>query len=118
MRIVRLLDDVGDRQLELVGVKAARLVVGHETVTRPEVEKNVRGLRDDERSRSEERRCERAEPRRMQELHHRLHPAPFGLGAARDVDVGGVCLFEREANELSPPLNRRPIKELVGIGHG
>ena len=58
MRVVDLADQVGDRQLQLVGTEATRLVGRNEAQARAEVEQDVRDLRDDERVRAQERRRE------------------------------------------------------------
>ena len=58
MRVVRLHQEVGDRELEVVGLHAARLVLGTEAEARSEVLQDGAGLRQRQRAVAQERRRE------------------------------------------------------------
>src|SRR5437660_11185684 len=59
MRIVGFIDDIGDRQLQLMRPEPSRLVARREPMTPPEIEEDVRGLRDQYLAILEKRRGKR-----------------------------------------------------------
>src|SRR2546423_9194760 len=73
MRIVGFIDDIGDRQLQLMRPEPSRLVARREPVTPPKIEEDVRGLRDQYLAILEKRRGKRAMPR-SRPLPLPLHP--------------------------------------------
>src|SRR5690606_16658757 len=110
MRVVRLLDEVGDGELELVGPEPARLVRRGKAVPAAKIEEDVRGLADEEPAGLEKGWCEgRAlDPAAVEEAQHRAHAA----APPRHIDIVGAGILEREANELAPPLYLRPVVKL------
>ena len=112
--VVNLGDEIRDRELKPMGEQAPRLVLRREAELRPEIIEDVGDMRDDERAVAQERRRERGLRRAaLEHRRHRLHAAP-GPSLARDVDVRRAGRLEREAHELAPPLDARPVEELVG----
>src|SRR5467141_2448802 len=112
MRIVNFDKPVADRELELVRPDPGCLAFRHEAVARREPEEDVRGLRDHQVSRFQERRCEGRALLRFasQELHQRRHAL---LGKSRDVQVIGTRFLESKSDEFSTALYRGPVIELV-----
>ncbi len=91
----------------LVQPQPLRLRLRREAEPRSQVVQDQRGLRDDQRAGAQERRRKHLVALHLQ--HHRLHaPRP-----ARDIDVIGARVLEREADEFAPPLDARPVVELV-----
>jgi hypothetical protein len=76
--------------------QAARLAFRSEAKAGSEIEKDIRGLRDNELSRLEIRRREH-----------------LWLVGRVLVEVGGTGILEREPNELAAPLDGGPVIELV-----
>src|SRR5205807_8100334 len=89
----------------------AGLAPGGKAQTGSEVEQDVRGLRDQQLSRAQERRRERRPLDRgtCQHVFHRPHAAR----TTRNVDIVGARVLKSEANELAAALNGRPVIELV-----
>ena len=92
MGVVRLRDEVGDRQLDLARLGAQRLVVRDEPEPRREERQDVRRLRHDRAVDLHERRRERqrAALLAIEEAHHRRDTAL----PPRAVDVLRARLFE------------------------
>src|SRR6267378_862201 len=111
MGIVHLDQPVGDGELQLVQPQPAGLAPGRKAQAGPEVEEDVRGLRDQQLARAQERRRERRplDRRALEHVLHRLHAAR----TTRDVDVVGARVLEREADELAAALDGRPVIERV-----
>lgn len=109
MRVVRFVDDIGDRQL--MRPHPPGLFARREGVATPEVEKNVRGLPDQHFAVFQERRGE-GRMRSDGSIHQPLHRRD-AAGVARDVDVFGAGFLQREAHEFTAPLDRRPVIELI-----
>src|SRR3954454_12013835 len=110
MRVVDFDDEVRDGELQLMHPQPLGLVLRREPEPRAEPVEDQRGLRDDRFAGFQDRRREW----RML-LAPALHEGDVALSAAlaRDVDIVGARLFEREANELTAPLNGRPVIKLV-----
>src|SRR5438876_232738 len=89
-----------------------RLARRGETVAIAEEQQDVRGLADEEATRLEERRRKRR-PLGLLVAEQREHRA---LVVARDVDIVGAGLFERQAHELAASLDGGPVIELVAHG--
>jgi hypothetical protein len=58
MRIVNLRNEIGERQLQLMGPEPTRLCARRQTVALPEEQKDIRGLANDKVAGSEKRRRE------------------------------------------------------------
>ncbi len=120
MGVVHFGDEIRDGELQLMGPQASVLASRRELVTRPQEQQNVGGLADDSPPGLEERRRKRhvREARSLPSLQDsqegRHAHAPSGL--PRDVDVVRIRLLEGEADELAPPLDARPVIELIGHG--
>jgi hypothetical protein len=115
MRIVNLRNEIGDRQLQLMGPQPTRLCARRQTVALPKEQKDIRGLADDKAAGSEKRRREwRARDRLpIEKLQHGRDATSFPFRAPRKVGIIGTCLFEGQAHELAPSLNGRLIIELI-----
>src|SRR6202044_87346 len=114
--IVDMGDEVGYGELQLMRPQFARLVARRQIEPRAEIKQDIRGLRDDELAGFEKRRRVRR-PRAalvFEQLHQRRHAAP--ARPARDVEVIGAGLFEREANEFAATLDARPVVKLITHG--
>ena len=114
MCVVHLREEIGDRQLELVGRHAAPLAIRDEAEPGSDHLEDVRGVRDDERTDLEDRRRERAK-RRARLAHprkERFDSPTLLLGQARDVDVTRACVLQRKPHELAAPLDGRPVVEI------
>src|SRR2546426_3030683 len=111
MGVVHLGQPVGDGELQLVQSQPAGLAPGGKAQAGPEVEEDVRGLGDQQLTGAQERRRERRslDGRALEQVLHRLHAAR----TARNVDVIGARVLEREADELAAPLDGRPVIERV-----
>src|SRR6266850_4183794 len=112
VRVVRFDKPVGDGELELVRPEPARFDLGNEPEARSEKEQDIRGLRDHELPRFEERRREGRALLRFasQKLHQRRHAL---LRKSRDVQVIGTRFLESKSDEFSAALYRGPVIELV-----
>src|SRR6202050_302456 len=113
MGVVDIHDEVGNGELQLMRPQLSGLVARREIQPLPEIEQNIRSLRDDELAGFEKRRRVRR-PRAalvLEYLHHRRHAAP--ARPARDIDVIGAGLFEREADEFAAALDAGPVIKLV-----
>jgi len=114
MRVVHLGHEVGDRELQAIGDDAQALVARRQLELRPEIEKNVGRLRDDEVAVLQKgRRVGRVRPVAFQLAHHRADSLAVLLFAARDVHVGRLRLFQREPHEFAPALQTVPVIEFV-----
>src|SRR5712691_1028587 len=115
VRVVRFDQPVGDGELELVCPEPARFDRGNEPEARSEKEQDIRGLRDHQLPRPEERRREGRALLRFasQELHQRRHAL---LRKSRDVYVVGTRFLESKSDEFSAALDRGPVIELVAHG--
>src|SRR6516165_7313503 len=96
--VVRLVDEIGDRQLQLMGPEPPGLARRHELVTRSEVKEDVGGLANQKPPRSE---IGRGEGRMfsllaVEQAHHGTLPARF----SGDIDLIGSGLLQRQAYEL------------------
>jgi hypothetical protein len=113
MRVMGLDHEVRDRELQLMGPQPHRLVARRKPLACAEVEQDVGGLADHELAALEERRRERRmlDAPAVEQLHHRGHAGSTRL--ARDVDVIGAALFEREAHEFAASLDRGPVVKLI-----
>ena len=113
MRVVDFHHQVGDGELQLMRPQPPGLVLRREAEPRPEIEQDVRGLRDDVLAGFQDRRRER---RMLFALA--LHEGDVRLAAAlaRDVDIVGAGLLQREADEFAAPLDGRPVIEFVAHG--
>src|SRR2546422_2094828 len=111
MGVVHLGQPVGDGELQLVQPQPAGLAPGGKAQAGPEVEEDVRGLGDQQLTGAQERRRERRslDGRALEHVLHRLHAAR----TARNVEVIGARVLEREADELAAPLDGRPVIERV-----
>ena len=94
----------------LVGVQPSRLARGHQVVARRQVLEDVGRLRDHQRARLQEWRPERRQP-----LAAAAHPSRDRAGAvdAADIDIRSAGVLEGEPDKLAPPLDARPVIELV-----
>ena len=104
MAVVDMHDEIGDGELQLMRPQSSRLVARREVQARAEVKQDIRGLRDDDLAGLEKRR-RIGRPRAalvLEQFHHRRHAAP--PRPARDVDVIGAGLFERQADEFAAAL--------------
>ena len=116
MRVVGLVDEIGDRQLQLMRPQPARPRRAARGRAAPEIEQDVRGLRDQHRRRPSGKAAQRAACAAAAPSISRCIAAT-PLAAARDVDIFGARLLQRQAHEFAAPLNRRPVIELVGHAH-
>src|SRR6516164_7715374 len=82
-------------------------------MARPEKEKDVRGLADDELAALEKRTCEwrMLDAFAVEKGHHCGHAAPAGL--AGHVDIVRAALLERKANKLAAPLYGGPVVQFI-----
>jgi hypothetical protein len=114
MHVVRLGDQIGDGELNLMRFEPTRLVGGNETVTRRQIEQNVRRLTDDEVPRFQEGRGEGLQRAcRTKRLHHRRDSPAARLGQSSHIEIRRGGLLEREADELAATGDARPVIELV-----
>ena len=111
MSVVRFVDEVGQRELELVRPQAPCFVLRREVVVLAEKQQDIRGLTDQALAGLQERWRERRirESFLVQQLKHAVLAA---LGAS-DVDVAHAGFFERESHKFAASLNRSPVVELV-----
>jgi hypothetical protein len=79
----------------------------HSRFARTEVEEDVRRLGQDQAARLEERGREHLVP-----LHRGEH-ALDAIRSARDVDIFGAGVFQRQADEFAAPLDAGPVEQLV-----
>src|SRR5947207_2768578 len=107
MCVVRLVDDIGDRQLQLMRPQPPGFVARREAESPPEVKQDVRGLRDEHVTVFEERRGERQVrvPDSVHQPLHRWHAA----APARDIVIFGASLLQGETYEFTAALDTRPI---------
>ncbi len=121
VRVVDLVDEVRDGELELVRPAPPLLVRGRQPEAGAEELQHVHRLRDQRVARAHDGRREGrlVEGLVAEELHHGRGPAAPRGGQARDVHVVGARVFEGEADELAAPLDRGPVEQLVSLGgHG
>ncbi len=113
MGVVRLADEVGDRELELIDPEPHRLLARGEILARAQKEKNVGGLADEELAAFEERRSEwrMRDALAVEQRQHRRHAVL--ARPARDVDIVRAGFFEREAHEFAAALDVGPVIELI-----
>src|SRR6266571_4944877 len=111
MAVVHFDQPVGDGELQLVQPQPPGFILRRESEARPEIEQNVRGLRDQQPAGSQERR--RKGPVALgtvfKQTDHFLRPPR----QARDISVSGAGILEREADEFAAPLDARPVIELI-----
>jgi len=82
-------------------------------VARSEIEQDIGGLPDHEFSGFQKRRRKRRPAvARFHHPHHRGHTAL----AARDVDIVGAGILQREADIFAAALNARPVIEFIAHG--
>ena len=111
--VVDLGHQVGDRELQLQGLQARRLVGGHEIELRPQGVEDVGDLGDHPRAGHQERRRERARTVALA-VEKRLQG---GVAVdARDIDIGGAGVLERQPHELAASLDAGPVVKPVGHG--
>ena len=70
-------------------------------------------MRDEDVAVAQERRREGGERPLAHQGRHRLDAAP-GPMAARDIDIIGARLLERQADEFAAALDAGPVEEFVG----
>src|SRR5579864_89301 len=111
MRVVNLVDEIGNGKLDLVRPKPAGFARRRKTKPRAEKQENIRGLADHlAPSLQKGRRVGwLRDARAFEQLHHLVHAAL----AARDIDVIGRTLLQRQADEFATPRRRRPVVKLV-----
>src|SRR5690348_1684411 len=114
MRIVRFIDDIGDRQLQLMRPQPSHLVARRESVTPPEIKEDVRRLPDQRLAIPKERR-RKGRMSRTGSVDQPLHRRD-AAAAARDIDVFSAGLLQGETHEFAAPLNARPVIELIWHG--
>src|SRR5438067_3902476 len=110
MGVVDLQHEIGNGELELVHPQFSGLRLRRQPVTGAEVEQDVGGLPDHQRTRFQKRRREWR--RTLAPLHH-FHHRAHAIAAARDVAVGGTGVLEREADIFAAALDEGPVIELV-----
>src|SRR5262245_64741169 len=113
MGVVNLFNKVRDRELQLMRPQPARLVLGREAMTRPQIEEDVRSLADQEPASLQERR---REWRIFLALAFEQRHDRTVASLPRDVDIIGARLLEREPDVLAASLDLRPIVELIAHG--
>src|ERR1700741_3012845 len=102
MRVVDFLDEVGDRELQLVGPQPTVLILRCELMPGAEKEQNIRRLRHDSPARLEERRRKRqlaAFP--AVKKAHQPRDAEALASRARYVHVFAARLLQSQAHELA-----------------
>ena len=111
MRVVDLLDEIRDRQLQLMQPEPAGFVARRKFQPWPQVKQDFRGLRDDKLAGFEKRRREGRIffAASLDYRHHLAHAAVF----ARDIVIGGAGIFQCEAHEFAAALDARPIIKLI-----
>ena len=114
MGVVNLGHEIGDGELEPMGEQAPRLVLRRKLKLRPEIVKDIGDMGDDDFAVAQEWRGERGLRRAaLEHRRHRFHAAS-GSAFARDIDIRRAGRLEGEADKLAPPLNARPVEQLVG----
>src|ERR1700730_11042384 len=113
MRVVDLYHQIRDGELQLMRPQLPGFIFRRETKPRPKIEQYVRGLRDDALAGFQDRRRER---RMLFAFARNEFRGCLVAALARDVDVIGAGLFQREADELAAPLYRRPVIKFVAHG--
>ena len=113
MGVVRLADEVGDRELELIDPEPHRVLARGEILARAQKEKNVGGLADEKLAAFEERRSEwrMRDALAVEQRQHRRHAVL--ARPARDVDIVRAGFFEREAHEFAAALDVGPVIEFI-----
>ena len=109
MGVMRLGYQIGDRQLQLIHPKTARLVVWCQPEARAEKQQDVRSLRNHLLAGLQEWRRERRirHLRAVEEMHHRRHRM------AGNVDIVGIGFLQRKADEFASPLDAGPVVQFV-----
>ena len=104
---MRLLHEVGDRELQLMGPEPAGRARGCKCVPLGKIHQDIGGLSDDQLARPQEgrRKGQLADAAALHESHHTGHAAASAFATARDVDVVGARLFEGKANEFPTTLD-------------
>ena len=105
--VVHFDDQVGDGQLQLMRPQAARLVVRHQPQARPEKQQDVGGLADQQIASLQVGRRERRAAHSLvfQEVHQRRQTHAAVRRAARDIDIIGAGLLQRQPDEFAAPLD-------------
>src|SRR5690625_385690 len=111
MRIVHLLEEVLYRQLQLVKPQTISLLIGRKPQARAKIKENVGRLRDDQLTVLEKRRGE-GRPPTAPPVHQRHHRGE-ATRLPRHIAVLGGGSLKGKTNELAPPLDFRPVIELV-----
>src|SRR5437762_3443466 len=110
MRVADLHHQIRDRELQLMRPQLPGFVLRREAEPRPEIEQDIRGLRDDALAGFQDRRRER---RMLLALARDELRGCLVAALARHIDIVGAGLFQREAHELTATLYRRPVIKLV-----
>src|SRR5262249_16125818 len=109
--VVHLVDEIGDRQLQLVRPEPPGLAGRYQVVAWPEIVEDVGSLGDHQPPRLEIRRGER----RTVDLPP-IGNAPnhtLSTRLSRDIDIVGCGICERQPDELAAALDPGPVIELV-----
>src|SRR5690349_5545271 len=115
MRVVRFIDRVCNRELQLMRPQPTDLVTRRQAVTASDIEKNVGGLRDQYVAILQKRWSEGkvfGGRLGLQPLH-RVNAA----AVAGHIDVFGTGLLQGEAYEFAAPLDRRQVVEFICYGN-
>jgi hypothetical protein len=114
MGVVRLADEVGERELELVRPQAPCAGLRRKAMAFAEEEQDVRRLSDQSAAGLQERRRKRQLRERIVGEHG--EHAGFATVCPCDIDVARASLFERKPHEFTAPLDGRPVVEFVTHG--
>ena len=106
MGVVDLVDEIGDRQLQLVRPQPAGLGRRRQAVLRAEIQQDVGGLADQHVAafRKGGAKGGRLDLLAASSAHH----LGFAARLAGDIDVIGAGLLQRQTHKLAAPLDRRP----------
>ena len=111
MGVVDFVDEVGNRQLQLMSPEPAGLVGRRQAVTGAEKGEDIGGLPDDEVAGPQKRRGEgqRLDPAAAEQ------PLHLALTARLPCNIGvvGARFLEGEPHKLAAALNPGPIVELI-----
>ncbi len=111
--VVRLDQEVGDGELQLVGPQPAGIIPWRQTQGVAQEQQDVGALGDQPAAGLQERRRERRHVRPLHQRHHRRDALAVGGRTARHVDIVGARRLQRQPHELAAPLDGGPVVELV-----
>ena len=111
MGVVRLDDQIGDGELDLVGPQLSGFRLRRQPEAFAEIEQDIGRLADDPLAIAQEGRGEggRGDVRAVPQAHQFA-----GAALARHVDIVGAGLLQRQSDEFAAPLDARPVVQLVG----